>query len=88
MVIVNLVFSSLIKRFKNNVDIIDLKVGDFKSLTLEMGYTNQSYANANNIYLLSERGYAKLLKILEFLYLFSSGNFIISPPYKNANICS
>ena len=62
---INRLINNNIKRFKNNVDIIDLKVGDFKSLTLEMGYTNQSYANANNIYILSERGYAKLLKILE-----------------------
>ena len=44
---------------------MDLKVGDLKSLSLSLGYTNQSYANAKNIYLLSERGYSKLLKILE-----------------------
>lgn len=54
-----------IKRFNEGVDILDLKVGDLKSLSLSLGYTNQSYANANNIYLLSERGYSKLLKILE-----------------------
>lgn len=54
-----------IKRFKNGIDILDLKVGELKSLSLELGYSNQSYANANNIYLLSERGYSKLLKILE-----------------------
>ena len=53
------------KRFTDGLDIIDLKVGEYKSLSLELGYTNQSYANANNIYLLSERGYSKLLKILE-----------------------
>lgn len=53
------------KRFKDMIDILDLKVSDLKSLSLEMGYSNQSYANANNIYLLSERGYSKLLKILE-----------------------
>ena len=54
-----------IKRFINGVDILDLKVSELKSLSLELGYSNQSYANANNIYLLSERGYSKLLKILE-----------------------
>lgn len=54
-----------IKRFCEGVDILDLKVGDLKSLSLSLGYTNQSYANAKNIYLLSERGYSKLLKILE-----------------------
>ena len=53
------------KRFNDYLDIIDLKVGEYKSLSLELGYSNQSYANANNIYLLSERGYSKLLKILE-----------------------
>ncbi|MEG2342468.1 MAG: ORF6C domain-containing protein [Bacilli bacterium] len=54
-----------ISRFKTNVDIADLKTGDYKPLVLEMGFTNAQYGNANNIYLLSERGYAKLLKILE-----------------------
>ncbi|MDU1442079.1 MAG: ORF6N domain-containing protein [Clostridium cochlearium] len=54
-----------ISRLKKGIDLIDLKVGEYKSLSLELGYSNQSYANANNIYLLSERGYAKLLKILE-----------------------
>ena len=53
------------KRFTDFKDIIDLKVGDLKSLSLELGYTNQSYANANNIYILSERGYSKLLKIMD-----------------------
>ena len=53
------------KRFINGKDIIDLKVGDLKSLSLELGYTNQSYANSNNIYILSERGYSKLLKIMD-----------------------
>ncbi|MBY6916029.1 ORF6C domain-containing protein [Clostridium botulinum] len=53
------------KRFKDNVDIIDLKTGLSKRLVLEMGLTNAQYGNANNIYLLSERGYSKLLKILE-----------------------
>ncbi|MBC5624739.1 ORF6N domain-containing protein [Clostridium sp. NSJ-49] len=53
------------KRFKDDVDIIDLKTGLSKGLVLEMGFTNAQYGNANNIYLLSERGYSKLLKILE-----------------------
>jgi len=52
-------------RFKDFIDIIDLKVGDFKPLSFQIGYTNQSYANSDNIYILSERGYSKLLKILE-----------------------
>ena len=51
--------------FKDGVDIVDLKTGEYKPLVLEMGFTNAQYGNANNIYLLSERGYSKLLKILE-----------------------
>jgi hypothetical protein len=53
------------KWFKDGVDIVDLKTGEYKPLVLEMGFTNAQYGNANNIYLLSERGYSKLLKILE-----------------------
>ena len=53
------------KRFADNVDVIDIKTGLPKGLVLEMGFTNAQYGNAKNIYLLSERGYAKLLKILE-----------------------
>lgn len=52
-------------RFTDNIDIIDIKTGLSKGLVLEMGFTNAQYGNANNIYLLSERGYSKLLKILE-----------------------
>ncbi|EGT4147925.1 TPA: ORF6C domain-containing protein [Clostridioides difficile] len=68
---VNELINNNIKRFKDGIDILDIKVSRserpsyLKSLSLEMGYSNQSYANANNIYLLSERGYSKLLKILE-----------------------
>ncbi|WP_227854864.1 ORF6N domain-containing protein [Clostridioides sp. ZZV14-6009] len=67
---VNELINNNIKRFKDGIDILDIKVSRserpsyLKSLSLEMGYSNQSYANANNIYLLSERGYSKLLKIL------------------------
>ncbi|SMD65389.1 ORF6N domain-containing protein [Bacillus pacificus] len=54
------------KRFKNGIDIIDLKVSGFEPLSFtDLGFSRQSVANSNNIYLLSERGYAKLLKILE-----------------------
>lgn len=54
-------------RFKNNIDIVDLKSVDLidRDLLKELGFSNSSIANAKNIYLLSERGYAKLLKILE-----------------------
>lgn len=55
------------KRFKDGVDVIDLK----NSVTLsypdleQLGYSKQSIANAKHIYLLSERGYAKLIKIMD-----------------------
>ncbi|MDF7683371.1 ORF6N domain-containing protein [Lactobacillus sp. ESL0679] len=52
------------KRFKDNLDLIDLKkLNGFEPSSF--GFNKQSFANSNNIYLLSERGYAKLLKILD-----------------------
>jgi len=55
------------KRFKDNVDVIDLKsIGQTdRDLLNNLGFSKSSIANSNNIYLLSERGYSKLLKILE-----------------------
>lgn len=54
-------------RFKVGIDIVDLKSVDLidRDLLNRLGFSNSSIANANNIYLLSERGYSKLLKILE-----------------------
>lgn len=52
------------RRFKDGVDIIDLKQKS-GSIKLTEFFAKQQIANFNNIYLLSERGYAKLLKILE-----------------------
>lgn len=54
-----------IKRFRNGVDILDLKDGDFDSPLQELGFSKRDISISNNIYLLSERGYSKLLKILE-----------------------
>lgn len=55
------------ERFKNNIDIVDLKSVNLidRDLLNFLGFSNSSISNANNIYLLSERGYSKLLKILE-----------------------
>ena len=54
------------KRFVDNVDIIDLKETDFVMSLKHNGiYTQNALNKSTNIYLLSERGYAKLLKILE-----------------------
>lgn len=54
-----------IKRFKENVDIIDIKANGFEPLGQILGFTKQSFNQTKNIYILSERGYSKLLKILE-----------------------
>lgn len=58
-----------LKRFKENVDFIDLKQRDCETGTLELlqniGYAKQSVTQAEHIYLLSERGYAKLIKIMD-----------------------
>ncbi|MCT8896035.1 ORF6N domain-containing protein, partial [Clostridioides difficile] len=74
---INELINNNIKRFKTNIDIIDLKVsrserlGDLKANPFEglgyedVGYSKQSFNQSRNIYLLSERGYSKLLKILE-----------------------
>jgi len=52
-------------RFKDGIDIIDLKISYTPDVSLNLGY-NQSQINASkNIYLLSERGYAKLIKIMD-----------------------
>ncbi|MEK4025421.1 ORF6N domain-containing protein [Sporosarcina sp. FSL W7-1283] len=51
-------------RFKNNVDIIDLKEDTFAMHLVQSGiFTKNAVNAATNIYLLSERGYAKLIKI-------------------------
>lgn len=52
------------KRFKDGIDIFDLKQQS-GSIKLTEFFSKQQIANYNNIYLLSERGYAKLLKILD-----------------------
>lgn len=53
------------KRFIDGVDIIDLK-NDTTNVSLEtLGFSSRDISISKNIYILSERGYAKLLKILE-----------------------
>ncbi|WP_270235328.1 ORF6N domain-containing protein [Lacticaseibacillus suilingensis] len=53
------------KRFKDGLDVIDLKQGDFAIVLNDSGFTQNQINASANIYLLSERGYSKLLKILE-----------------------
>lgn len=57
-----------IKRFKEGVDYIDLLnccLSDKQQIMLNLGYTKMQISKAKNIYLLSERGYAKLIKIMD-----------------------
>lgn len=54
-----------IKRFKENIDYINIK-GILDTDTLvEMGYAKASITQSESIFLLSERGYAKLIKIMD-----------------------
>lgn len=53
------------KRFKDEIDVIDLKENNFAIFLKDSGFTQNQINASNNIYLLSERRYAKLLKILE-----------------------
>ena len=53
------------KRFKEGIDLIDLKQITHSDLFMKLRFTKTQWGNANRIYLLSERGYAKLLKIMD-----------------------
>ena len=53
------------KRFKDGIDVIDIKNCDTANVLHEIGFTKMQVSKANNIYLLSERGYAKLIKIMD-----------------------
>ena len=64
---VNLLINNNRNRFKDGVDIIDLKTYCSQQSVLKdtLGFTQAQIGNAKNIYLLSERGYAKLIKIMD-----------------------
>ena len=71
---VNELINRNIKRFKSEIDILDLGVVLNDTELKELGFTQQalnSYkglrakGKGGNIYLLSERGYAKLIKIMD-----------------------
>src|SRR6185437_203695 len=52
------------EKFKDNIDIIDAKGTDFEVHLMNHEIMTQNAINrTSNIYLLSERGYAKLIKI-------------------------
>ncbi|CAH0416143.1 ORF6N domain-containing protein [Periweissella fabaria] len=52
-------------RFKDGTDIIDLKTNNIVITLSDNGFTQNQINRSKHIYLLSERGYSKLLKILE-----------------------
>lgn len=57
-----------LKRFTENVDFIDLKSTVVMSdglLITSLGYSSQQLKVCKNIYILSERGYSKLIKIMD-----------------------
>lgn len=57
-----------IKRFKENIDYIDLKIVALQkdnNLLEQLGYSKMQIGKAEHIYILSERGYAKLIKIMD-----------------------
>lgn len=53
------------KRFKDGIDIIDLKTSSLYEPVLEDLFSKAQVGNAKNIYALSERGYSKLIKIMD-----------------------
>lgn len=54
------------KRFKDNVDVVDLLANQkFVVVLNDLGFNQNQINRSSNIYMLSERGYAKLLKILD-----------------------
>lgn len=56
------------KRFVNQADILDLKgvvQNDTSVILQSLGYSKQQITQAEHIYILSERGYAKLIKIMD-----------------------
>lgn len=58
-----------IQRFEKNIDFIDIaqRIYETKTLNLlnELGYSQQSIVQVDHIYILSERGYLKLVKIMD-----------------------
>lgn len=62
---INQLINDNIKHFKTGIDLIDLKQILSKYMFSDYGFTKAQWGNAKHVYLLSERGYAKLLKVLD-----------------------
>lgn len=54
-----------LRRFKENIDIIDLKVAEDSLIITDFGYSSQQVKVCKNIYILSERGFAKLITLMD-----------------------
>jgi hypothetical protein len=56
-----------ITRFKDAIDFIDLKscASDAQQILISLGYSQMQISKAEHIYILSERGYSKLIKIMD-----------------------
>ncbi len=88
---------SNIKRFTENVDYIDFAQRLHQTDTLELltalGYAKQSITQAAHIYILSERGYAKLVKIMDTdqawdVYKHLLDEYFLLPFYLRCCYCS
>lgn len=62
---VNQLINNNRNRFKDGIDIVDILNGHFELPLQELGFSNRDVSISKNIYLLSERGYSKLLKIMD-----------------------
>lgn len=62
---VNELINRNLKRFKEGIDIINLRTNDVAIVLNDSGFKRNQINASKYIYLLSERGYSKLLKILE-----------------------
>lgn len=51
--------------FKDGIDIVDLKANQFAINLIDCGFSQNQINASKHIYLVSERGYAKLLKIFD-----------------------
>ncbi|WP_273713159.1 ORF6C domain-containing protein [Leuconostoc mesenteroides] len=63
--VINQAINMNIKRFTDGVDIVNLKTKDVVINLVDNGFSQNAINRSKYIYLLSERGYSKLLKILE-----------------------
>lgn len=63
--VINQAINMNIKRFKDGVDIVNLKTKNVVINLVDNGFSQNAINRSKYIYLLSERGYSKLLKILE-----------------------